>query len=179
MRPTAARALAALALLAVPLGVAARAQWTAGARAMRASDEASSHGDLRGAIDEAREAAMARVPFSPYPARALGRLEDIARQSEQARDLATAKLAWGAVRAAALATRAPFSDQAAFAHEADEGLVRVGVAEGLDPAEMQAARDILAEDPSPSPAFVVALAAALALLAAAAVRLTRRPTREA
>ncbi len=170
----ATRVIAVVALLAAVLGVAARAQWVAGARAMRASDEASSHGDLRGAIASAREAAMARVPFSPYPGRAFGRLEDIARQAEQSHDLPTATLAWDAVRAAALSTRALFSGNDRLARDADEGLARVGAAQGLGPAEVEAARARLAEDPAPSPALAVGLAALLALLAAAAVQATRR-----
>lgn len=76
-----------------------------GSRAIAESDAAIERGDTARAITQARAAAQAVVPGSPYPARGYERLETLARDAEARGDDATANTAWQAMRAAALSTR--------------------------------------------------------------------------
>ncbi|HEY5241226.1 MAG TPA: hypothetical protein VIJ22_07170, partial [Polyangiaceae bacterium] len=72
-----------------------------------------------------RAAAEALVPGSPWPARGWSRLEAIGHDAEARGDDATAMLAYGAMRSAALATRAPGAGSDRWRSKAEDALVRV------------------------------------------------------
>lgn len=110
--------------LAALLGVAEALEWAAGAAALRKSDIAVAHGEVKCAIVLARRAAEASVPFSPYPQEGYARLMSIARDAEQRGDLEIAGFAWRAVRSAAMATQ-PASAAHGRVQQADEGLLRL------------------------------------------------------
>ena len=118
---------AALVGILVVLGALATAiahEFTLGARAIATSDDALHRGDLALAISAAREAAEAKAPTSPYPELGYSRLATIAESARARGDEPTARAAWRAERAAALATRtldwAPLRLQ-----EASDGLSRL------------------------------------------------------
>lgn len=93
----------------------------------------------------------------------------IGKLAEARGDDETALLAYGAMRAAALATRAPGSGWAARRRQAEEALARVADA-SRDPTGPHVASDAMLEalrDAPPAPWLLVALAAAaIATLAA-------------
>ena len=106
--------LARLAALAALVVVAAVAVLTAreiatGQSEVAAADAAAARSDWGEAIVHARAAAEALVPGSPWPERGWERLEAVGHDAEARGDDATALLAYGAMRAAALTTRAPGS----------------------------------------------------------------------
>jgi len=125
--PRAAAVTAVVALGAI-LGVATAHEVRVGARSVAASDAATGRGDLAAAIAEARTAAEALAPASPYPARGYARLDAIGRDAESHGDLATANAAWTAMLAAAAETRAPLTDTARWRDAASQGLARVAAA---------------------------------------------------
>jgi hypothetical protein len=86
------------AILAVRLAGVARTELTRG-------DSARLQGDGAAAILHYRRAARAYVPGAPYGPRALDRLRELARESEEADDTEEALAAWRAVRGSILATR--------------------------------------------------------------------------
>ncbi|MCC6213537.1 MAG: hypothetical protein IT376_01615 [Polyangiaceae bacterium] len=146
-----------------------------GERHLRASDEAFHQGDVRAAVEHARRAAIAYAPGAPHVERAYARLYACARGAEASREPELARLAWSAVRSAALETRhVVVADEAAL-RLANESLARLAAAEADDPrAAAAAALAELERDDSPRPGWVVALGvgflAALAGLAWVAVR---------
>ena len=110
-------------------------------------------GRLVEAIAHARDAAEAVVPGSPWPARGVARLEAIGHDAEARGDERTAVLAYGAMRAAAMATRAPLLGTDPWRALADEGLARVGGARarharrGRTPAQRRCSRRSRARTP--------------------------------
>lgn len=126
-------------------------------------DSAMQKSDWPEAIGHARAAAEAVVPGSPWPEQGWTRLEAIGHDAEARGDDGTALLAYGAMRAAALATRAPGSGWARRLALAEESLARVAAA-GRDPAgprvTSDAMLDALRGQAPPSPWSLVALAAA-------------------
>jgi hypothetical protein len=117
------RALALLLLASISIVGIAR-QLETGARAMAASDEALGLGDVRSAIADARTAAEAVLPGSPYPRRGIERLAQLGKDAEARGDGAVAAAAWGAMRAAVLETRSLGGGHDAWLGEADLGLAR-------------------------------------------------------
>ena len=117
------RALALLLLASVSI-VAVTRQLETGARAMAASDQALGVGDVRTAIADARTAAEAVLPGSPYPRRGIERLAQLGKDAEARGDMAVAAAAWGAMRAAVLETRSLGGAHDAWLGEADHGLAR-------------------------------------------------------
>src|SRR3984957_11572927 len=120
------RALAAAALVVVTVGSVVTAREMAiGQDEVVAADAASDKSDWPEAIAHARAAAEAFVPGSPWPERGWQRLESVGHDAEARGDDDTALLAYGAMRAAALATRAPGAGSDRWRAKAEEGLVRV------------------------------------------------------
>jgi hypothetical protein len=161
-----ARALVRGASGALVVGVMALATMTYravrdGSEELRASDVAFNQGDLAGAVLHARRAATAYAPGAPHVRPALERLRAVAVGSEAAGDAETARLAWGAVRAAALETRhvtVPYAEELGEANERLERLASKGPLP-TEPERGQAARDrkaVLARMPGP-PAWASAL----------------------
>ena len=114
--------------MALALGVLTAREFAVGRDAVAAADAAAAaKSDWREAIAQARIAAEALAPASPWPERGLRRLEAIGHDAEARGDDPTALLAYGAMRTAALETRAPGgrvrSDR--WRHAAEEGLGRV------------------------------------------------------
>lgn len=110
----------------VVLSVAIARQYSIGVRSMSASDAAMSRGDVPAAIDEARAAAEARAPFSPYPDRGFERLTALARGAEQSGNWVDCARAWRAVRSAARSTRVMQGDGDERLREANVQLARIG-----------------------------------------------------
>ena len=106
------------------LGIAATEEWYSGARAMRESDALLARGKSRPAAVQARRAAEAALPGSPYPARGYARLEAIAMAAEVEGRSEDAAFAWRAMRSAALATQPAAAGHGKVAI-AEEGILRV------------------------------------------------------
>lgn len=180
-RAVAGAAVAGVAALAVAVAGAAHTR-ALGERAMAASDDALAHGDAITAVDEAKRAAEAASPGSPWPAHGYARLEDIGRDAASKGDDVTATRAWRAMRTAAVATGAEGSPERV---EADRELAAAAAREAGRTATASpgaAARDAeqktladLSRDATPgTTSFALLAAAALALYAAAAAWLGRR-----
>jgi L-aminopeptidase/D-esterase-like protein len=180
------RRLAALAALMVASVVAITAgrQVNIGSDEMTQADAASARSDWSAAIAHARAAAEARLPASPWPGRGMLRLQAIGRDAEARGDEETALLAYGALRAAVLATDAPLetSSSERWQRAAEDGLeraaswsatraggveaqVRLGVA--TPPVSAPAMMDELREvHPVPSLTLELLAAASLAAIVA-------------
>jgi hypothetical protein len=157
-------------------GVAIASRVSAGAGAVAASDRALQSGDRLLAIEEARAAAEAVAPGSPYPARGYARLDAIAREAESRDDDDTAAAAWRAMRTAAIGTRGLGVDETATLERANAGIARTatrvrGAARADVPREVPGVAspserrvlDALARDETP-PVRVFAMLGAGALL---------------
>jgi len=116
--------VAALALASV-LAIAIARELSIGRDAMAAADAAAARSDWPEAIFRARAAAEALAPGSPWPERGLRRLAAVGHDAEARGDDATALLAYGAMRTAALETSAVASTGARWRAAAEEGLARV------------------------------------------------------
>lgn len=123
---SAARAgiFAAMVVVAVVAIVTVR-QVATGRAEVAMADEAAGKSDWAEAIAHARAAAEALAPGSPWPERGWLRLEAIGHDAEARGDDETALLAYGAMRAAALAIKGPGSGWQRRRDQADEGLARV------------------------------------------------------
>jgi hypothetical protein len=119
-----AAALAALVVVAATAVLTGR-ELAVGQAEVTAADAAAARSDWGEAVVHARAAAEALVPGSPWPARGWGRLEAIGHDAEARGDDATAMLAYGAMRSAALATRAPGSGSDRWRTKAEDALARV------------------------------------------------------
>jgi hypothetical protein len=119
-----AAALAGLVVAVLLAGATAR-EFALGRDEMEAADRAAAASDWTEAISHARAAAGAVAPGSPWPERALVRLDAMGHDAEARGDETTALLAYGALRSAAIATRFPGSTSALWRGKADEGLARV------------------------------------------------------
>jgi hypothetical protein len=97
-------AIAAVVVVLCVFGVAWAARASEGRKALLDADTALARGDHFDAIMSARAAAEAQCPMCTAPAEGFARLERIARDAEGRGDDAIAFAAWGAVRAALLAT---------------------------------------------------------------------------
>jgi hypothetical protein len=143
---------------------------SAGRDAVAAADAAAARSDWREAVAQARAAAEARAPGSPWPERGLRRLEAIGHDAEARGDDPIALLAYGAMRTAALETRALGGGSERWRQTAETGLGRVATASKEVPRPRPAAMlDALRRDDAPSPWRLLALSlAAVATLSALA-----------
>jgi hypothetical protein len=125
--------LAAVVVVAV-LGVADAREASTGASELAAAEASAARGNWPDAIGHARAAAEAVALASPWPERGFRRLESIGRDATARGDEPTARLAYAAMRTAALEGRAPWSDHADWADRADEGLSHLATATTGAPA---------------------------------------------
>jgi hypothetical protein len=146
-----------LVLVVIALAVMTYRAVRDGNQALRSSDLAFHRGDLADSVLYARRAATAYAPGAPHTRAARERLRAIAVGSEAAGDAETARLAWSALRAAALETRHVTVPYAAELREANERLERLASRPKAQPDERlraQAERDLgqaLGRIPGPSP----------------------------
>lgn len=117
-------------VVAATLGIAAARQAAAGATAIAAADADAARGAWPEAIAHARAAAEAVAPGSPWPERGFRRLESIGRDATVRGDESTARLAYAAMRTAAVEARSPWSDHADWVDRAEAGLTRLAAATG-------------------------------------------------
>jgi hypothetical protein len=160
-------AAAGLVVVAV-LGVATARELGVGQREVEAADAAAGRSEWPEAVLHARAAAEALVPGSPWPARGWTRLEAIGHDAEARGDDPTALLAYGAMRAAALATRAPGAGAEAWRGRAEDGLARVA-ASTRSPTGPRTTSDAMLDalrgnEPPPTARLVLLAAAAAAML---------------
>jgi hypothetical protein len=160
-------ALAAL-LAVVVLAIGTARQLQTGAVQVGLADAAAGKSDWPMAIAHARAAAEALAPGSPWPERGWLRLEAMGHDAEARGDDETALLAYGAMRAAAMATRVPLSGWARRRAQAEEGLARVAASERSPTGQhltADAMLDALHESEPPATWLLCALAAsALAMV---------------
>ena len=164
MRRRAAQVLAVgglcLAVVALRVVLSARA-------ALRAADAALAAGDVDEAVWQLRRTARWYAPASPYPGRALQRLEAIAERAEAGGEIRGARRAREAERAAILETRSfytPFADRLALANRHIAALLAREEGDGADPGKTETERAawhqaLLDRDEAPRPGWT-----ALALL---------------
>ncbi len=114
----ASRLLWPVVVLAVLIGALAFVLVSRGRVALEESEDALARGDVGLAIVFAKRAAQARLPGSPYPARASERLLEIGRAREAAGDIDSARSAYRAVVAAGRSTGEPHGPHAEAARQA-------------------------------------------------------------
>ena len=160
----------ALIVVVIALGVMTYRAVSDGTDELAASDVAFNRGDLREAVLHARRSATAYAPGAPHTRSARERLRAIAVGSEAQGDAETARLAWGALRAAALETRHVSVPYASELREANERLERLAVpparvADGEQRPAESGLREALGRVPGPAAwaSGLLALGFALAL----------------
>ena len=114
-------------LVVAVLAVTTARQLAEGKTEVTAADAAAERSDWAEAIGRAR-GAEAVAPGSPWPERGRLRLESIGHDAEARGDDPTALLAYGALRAAVLATRAAGADSDRWRRQAEDSLARVASA---------------------------------------------------
>ena len=149
------RASLALTFLVLALGAMTIRVVRSGEAALLQSNAAFNRGDLAAAVLYARRAATAYAPGAPHTRAALARLRAVAVGSEGVGDVASARLAWGAIRAAAVETRFLIEPYRTERAEADQALARlVGGAAANEPEArgraIAKAREALSRIPGPS-----------------------------
>jgi hypothetical protein len=168
----------ALAALAVVAGRVLHDSWSA----LTAGEDAERRGDGATAVRQYLHAARMYVPGSPFVQRALDRLQAIAASAEAAGDLATARSALEAIRAALLGSRSFYTPHAgrlptvnrrlAAIYARTEDLL-VAPASSLEEREAwHLAR--LTPEPGPAPGPAAAALVGLGLWLSAAVTFLRR-----
>jgi len=130
-------ALAAVVLASV-IAAAALREVSLGKVEMAAADEAAARSDWDDAIWHARAAAEAFVPGSPWPERGMKRLDAIAHDAATRGDRPVALLAYGALRTAALAARAPSSPNTGWRSRAEDGLAQLAASPDVPAAHESA-----------------------------------------
>jgi hypothetical protein len=116
--------LATVAVVSV-LTIAIWRETATGASDIAAADAEAARGHWADAIAHARAAAEAAAPASPWPERGFLRLDSIGRDAAARGDQPTARLAYAAMRTAAVETRSPWYDRAEWAGRAEAGLSRL------------------------------------------------------
>jgi hypothetical protein len=164
------RASFGLTVVAVALGAMTYRVVSDGSAALAESDAAFHRGDLPNAVLFARRAALAYAPGAPHTRAALARLRAIAVGSEGIGDAQTARLAWGAVRAAAVETRHAVVPYARELDEANRALARLAVPSSVTDPDRRAeaeqrARAEFGAPPGPAPASAALLFAGFGALA--------------
>jgi hypothetical protein len=165
------RASFGLTVLAVALGAMTYRVVSDGTAALEQSDAAFHRGDLANAVLFARRAATAYAPGAPHTRAALARLRAVAVGSEGVGDTQSARLAWGAIRAAAIETRHVALPYARELDEANRALARLAVGPALTDPERRAdaerrAQAAFGAPPGPAPASGALLFAGFSVLAA-------------
>lgn len=159
-----------LTVVVIALGTMTYRAVTDGTRALAESDVAFHRGDLENAVLFARRAATAYAPGAPHTRAALARLRAIAVGSEGVGDLSSARLAWGAMRAAALEARHVTQPYAPELAEANRALARLSVPRSAElevrARGEQSATQLLARAPGPGPGSAAFLWLGFALAAA-------------
>jgi len=164
--------LALLVVVAVAAVLTAR-ELAVGSAEVAAADAAAARADWPDAVAHARAAAEAIAPGSPWPQRGRARLEAIGHDAEVRGDDATALLAYGALRTAALATRGPGSTSDRLRARAEEGLSRVAGSHPTPTASSSsgAMLDALRGDEPPSTWLLAVLGASAAAMLGGLARL--------
>ena len=162
------RKIAAIGLVAaVCIGVVLTRAVYEGRQALQRGAAAASAGDAAEAVAQYRRAARWYVPGAPYVGRAYDRLEEIAREAEQAGDVELALSAWRGVRSSILSTRSFYTPHAERLEPANRAIAELMArAEGpeADPGASAAERTqwhyaLLSRDEAPSVFWsIVALA---------------------
>ncbi len=161
-----------LALGVLVVGVLTARAVIEGQSELERSKAAFDEGKLADAVLHARRAAVAYAPGAPHVALAYDRLRVIARGSEAAGDPQTARLAWGAIRSAAIETRHVLSPREAEREEAERQLARLAAEAHPAPPSAAARRpDSGASAPQPFWAGTLALGFALLLAGLAFISL--------
>lgn len=111
--------------IVVILGVMTYRAVRDGRTALENSELAFDRGDLPNAVLHARKAVLAYAPGVPHVRAGVARLRAVAVGAEAAGDLASARLAWGALRGALLEVRHLRQPLAADLGEADRNLARL------------------------------------------------------
>jgi hypothetical protein len=120
------RQLAALAMiLLVVFALLAQRSIERGEHEMLESERAFDAGRLELAVLHARRAATAYVPGARHVTSGYERLRAVARGAERERDVALARSAWGAVRAAAIESRHLWQPHPEALRQADAELARL------------------------------------------------------
>ena len=132
---------------------------------LRKSDAAFDRGDLREAVLYARRSAVLYAPGAPHVAAAYARLAAVALGAEATNQVDVARLAWGAVRGAALETRHFWTPREADLARANASLARLSSADGAlaDRSRMTRA---LARDDAPRAPWILVLGLGFGLFAA-------------
>jgi len=112
-------------ILLVVFALLAQRSIERGEREMLESERAFDAGRLELAVLHARRAATAYVPGARHVASAYDRLRAVARGAERERDVALARSAWGAVRAAAIESRHLWQPHPEALRQADAELARL------------------------------------------------------
>jgi hypothetical protein len=177
MKVVGAAARVALVVVSLVAVLTAR-EMSVGQRRVRAADEAAERSDWWEAVANARAAAEALVPGSPWPERGRLRLEAIGHDAEARGDDAIAMLAYSALRSAALATRAPGTHSDRWRAKAEEGLVRVASSQrsvGTPRTDAESMLQALRSTEPPATFRMALLAAAAAALLGGLARLSLVP----
>ena len=128
------------------------------------SDGAFNRGDLRATILHARRSAVLYAPGAPHVPAAYARLSAVALGAEASGDADLARLAWGAMRGAALETRHLWTPRAAELVRANTNLARLSSVAGR--GDHGRARELLARDDAPRAPWVLLLGVGFGLFAA-------------
>jgi hypothetical protein len=170
--------LVVLVALLVVGGRVAHDSWSA----LRAGDAALARGDRATATREYLHAVRMYLPGSPFVARALDRLDEVAGTAAAAGDLGSERQAWEAVRAGLLGARSlytPYPDRLAAANRRLATLYAQIEEEKVAPGASAAQRqrwhaDRLAPQPGPAVPATVAALLGLGLWLGAVVVFIRR-----
>ncbi len=169
----------ALLTFAITAGIATARELSIGGTEAAAADAAAAAANWPEAIARGRAAAEAYVPGSPWPDRGQRRLAAIGHSAEARNDEATALLAYGAMRTAAMATRVPGASPSHWRVDAEEGLARVAAARqdvAHAPATSPSMIDVMRRGQGPSDASLAALALSVAATIGGLAGLAFRPS---
>jgi len=143
------------------------------------SDAAFDRGDLVESIAFARRAAVLYAPGAPHVDAAYDRLFAIAIGAEARGETRVARMAWDAVRGAALETRHVATPRAKELERANANLARLWASPGVGGPDRARVARSLARDDAPRAPWVLALGAGFGLFAAGLVLAARRGVTEA
>jgi hypothetical protein len=145
-------------LLVLVLGLLTARALRDGEAELERSTQAFNQGDLRGAVLHARRSAVAYVPGAPHVEAAYARLRAIAEGAEARGDADTARLAWGAVRTAALESRHLWVTRGDELATANRQLERLQAEKPSGAKPPRRRSHSVPEHPGPRPGWSVALA---------------------
>lgn len=150
-----------LAVAAALAGVVAARVLVEGRAELAEGERALAAGDQEGALAHLRRAARWHLPGSPYPARAMDRLEALGDAAERRGELRLARRAREAVRGAILSTRSLYTPEAARLPPTNRKIAELLAREegpAADPGQSEAGRAafhlaLLERDPLPDVAW--------------------------